>query len=357
MCTDVQPDECAANGGLSRGLGSTCETTDCSRESCCGDGLFVQVLGTVNTGCLDISPDICLENGFTAGGPGTACSVSGCNNEACCTLFGCVDVLAPFCRAELRGHPLGPGSDCTTLACSDIAYCSSDATCHNVEDPVLPNPGCQVDTDWPAGIVEDCSTAPCEPFEACCTFSACYDTTPSFCENGSYLPYLPGIPQGPGTSCATFDCPSVACCNPDGTCVDTRAESCFGQSQRQLWAGIAGSTCTDYECQPFEACCLLGSCIELEPSICAAIGGFPQGHDTTCLGSHCVRQVRGDLDQDGRATLKDWSVLARCFSGMDTRTPPPGCATQEFDVADIDGDGDVDEADHRWFTFGLSGPG
>ncbi|MCA9295792.1 MAG: hypothetical protein KC983_04730, partial [Phycisphaerales bacterium] len=95
-----------------------------------------------------------------------------------------------------------------------------------------------------------------------------------------------GVPQGPGTTCATVMCPAPACCFPDGTCQELLAADCL------LAGGApqgAGTSCTPNICPPpLGACCLNdGTCQNVTAAQCTILGGAYQGDLTTCAGVVC----------------------------------------------------------------------
>jgi len=71
-----------------------------------------------------------------------------------------------------------------------------------------------------------------------------------------------------------------------------------------------------------------------------------------------ARPLRGDLDGDGYVDNKDYAILADCMNGPDEPTPPRGCTQQQFELADIHTDNDVDIIDFAMFEnqFGAALP-
>lgn len=126
------------------------------------------------------------------------------------------------------------------------------------------------------------TTAITQSNQACClNDGSCDDVEPDYCNS-----ILQGIPEGPGTTCATVSCSQpIACCLPDGSCADLLAENC---------SGMGGSYFPDFtcltlplSCQP-EACCLEdGSCKDEIPYFCDNDLGIPQGTGTTCATVSC----------------------------------------------------------------------
>lgn len=79
-----------------------------------------------------------------------------------------------------------------------------------------------------------------------------------------------------------------ACCLPDGTCYDVPAADCI------LKGGLPqgpGSDCATTECPtpaPIEACCLPdGSCTDVTNAECMALHGTPQGPNSNCATADC----------------------------------------------------------------------
>ncbi len=64
----------------------------------------------------------------------------------------------------------------------------------------------------------------------------------------------------------------------------------------------------------------------------------------------------GDVDCDCDVDLDDYDLFATCLAGPDDTTPPPGCTASEFDLADTDGDGDVDLVDVAGFQQAFGRP-
>lgn len=64
----------------------------------------------------------------------------------------------------------------------------------------------------------------------------------------------------------------------------------------------------------------------------------------------------GDLDQDQDVDAEDFSIFMACLAGPDVQQPPEGCSPAEFNLADINGDYDVDVSDFHWLQLDFGGP-
>jgi hypothetical protein len=213
------------------------------------------------------------------------CAPFGGDESACCLCDGtCVNVASETDCVALGGKWQGPGSDCATIDCEPFgACCLPDGSCI---DMVTKN---ECEGPLFAGIYQgdclDCTQVDCLPqTEACCFCDGtCADLLVSDCLNAG------GIPQGPGTFCATVTCPRVgACCLCDGQCIDNvTAAAC--QSNGGVWQGPC-TDCATIDCEPFGACCLCdGTCIpNISQSACIAQGGKYQGDCTTCDNDLCI---------------------------------------------------------------------
>lgn len=151
--------------------------------------------------------------------------------------------------------------------------------------------------------------------EACCLPSApggCLDTDSATCI------CLGGVPQGPGTSCATVDC-MQACCGPIGgsgptTCYMTDPATCTNNSGTPQGNGT--------QCTASEACCLsLGGCIEVDPICCDDMGGVPQGPGTNCGMVICQQPTEACCLPDG--TCQD-ATIVDCLEFLHGRLQGPG---------------------------------
>jgi hypothetical protein len=159
----------------------------------------------------------------------------------------------------------------TPPAC--IGNCPPNTTCVTVIMPVDP---------WTEEY--RCECAP-EPVEACCINQPsgpfCMDLRPSQCQPQ-------GVPQGPGTACSAN---RIACCLPDGTCVDVDPLCCDELNGTPspfaaVCLGDLDGDGVDDACEVpvvTQACCLpTGRCVEVTHDKCVALGGDPQGLNTIC---------------------------------------------------------------------------
>lgn len=63
----------------------------------------------------------------------------------------------------------------------------------------------------------------------------------------------------------------------------------------------------------------------------------------------------GDLDQDHDVDPDDFAIFAECMAGPAVQQPPPECSPAEFNLADINGDYDVDMDDFRRLQVNFGG--
>ena len=72
-------------------------------------------------------------------------------------------------------------------------------------------------------------------------------------------------------------------------------------------------------------------------------GGIP------VLISFSDPRIRGDLDGDADVDQDDHAIFAACLNGPDVNTPPLRCTQEQFDLADLQVDQDVDLHDFKFF--------
>jgi lysophospholipase L1-like esterase len=63
----------------------------------------------------------------------------------------------------------------------------------------------------------------------------------------------------------------------------------------------------------------------------------------------------GDLDRDEDVDFDDYGVFVSCMAGPEVRQPPGSCSPAEFNLADVNGDYDVDVDDFRWLQADFGG--
>ncbi len=64
----------------------------------------------------------------------------------------------------------------------------------------------------------------------------------------------------------------------------------------------------------------------------------------------------GDLDGDGDVDDADYVLFAECLNGPDVQTPPVGCPSERVGASDLDEDLDVDLADFGELAIVFGGP-
>ena len=60
-------------------------------------------------------------------------------------------------------------------------------------------------------------------------------------------------------------------------------------------------------------------------------------------------RIHGDLDGDADVDLDDEAIFAACLNGPNVSTPPLRCTQEQFDLADLEVDRDVDLHDFKFF--------
>ncbi|MDX1775705.1 MAG: proprotein convertase P-domain-containing protein [Desulfobulbales bacterium] len=267
-CAELTPDECTAQDGLPHGPGSNCASVEClfpDFGSCC----------LPSGECFEGRLDICvIQGGVTY--PNLLCDEVDCPGppiiEACCMPNGeCADMEPDTCTGQ-GGAPQGLDSYCVPFGCpvpADQACCLPDGTCIEMSIEECVNQGGE-------GHPFDCSTVECivpPELEACCMPDGqCFEGPLEECVIQG------GFPNGPGSTCSAVDCPQVpetsACCFPNGDCFEGPIGLCFDQG------GVPygpGSTCELANCMPDNsggACCLPdGQCADMSGAECFNQGG------------------------------------------------------------------------------------
>jgi len=241
-CIDTVPDYCAAGGGLSRGAGTDCATTDCTQACCLPTGA-----------CENETLDRCNDSGGEALGLGTDCdSTNTTCSGACCWAVGCTnDVSRDTCeRLFDQGVYLGNDTTCET----QLSACPTGACC--------------------------------ETFDSCIDFgSEQYHVGKARCENSG------GTYQGDGTVCADRSC-AGACCWAIGCTNNVSEHTCERLFDQGVYLGNDTTCETQLSACPTGACCREGSCIDFESEqyhvgrvSCENSGGTFLGDGTTCASS------------------------------------------------------------------------
>ena len=235
-------------------------------------------------------------------GDGTDCTPNECPGAvgACCVSGGCLNVTLASCTSS-NGTYKGPGTACLTLppelecggACcggfdiSNLEFCRHVAS--RSECSLAPKGG-----GFPYSAYRgDGTTCPSNCNDrtevACCLPNGtCINTTSGFCQ----VTWVKGVPH-PGEVCEDQPtlCPSrISCCFPDGRCELMTPSGCTAFSGS---AG-AGTMCAADACESFVptgVCCgnTLGQCAVMSEAQCNAQGDLYQGDGTDCItpGTAC----------------------------------------------------------------------
>ena len=71
--------------------------------------------------------------------------------------------------------------------------------------------------------------------------------------------------------------------------------------------------------------------------------------DVRLVAQPACAALDGDFDTDCDVDLDDHAIFVACLNGPDVNTPPPGCTQEQFDLADLEFDQDVDLHDFKFF--------
>jgi len=124
LCSHTTLDQCRAQRGLWRGVGTSCDTARCQPlGACC----------LASGACLQLGRVACFQRRGVYRGDGTFCDQGRCNGPvgACCVNGGCLVTSAGNCAA-VQGIYRGDGSPCSTANCGtnpDLGSCCADGRC------------------------------------------------------------------------------------------------------------------------------------------------------------------------------------------------------------------------------------
>ncbi len=182
-CTVVSAAMCSGMGGIYRGDGTDCETTECVGACCTGGGA-----------CAISREATCDDALGTYIGDGTDCDPNPCALGACCTDDGaCNDVSGDDC-ALAGGRYSGDATTCANVVCEPVGACCNDQLCsEGFRDDCLAGLGSFL------GEGTECTGAPCER-GACCQGDTCTVEKPDDCAT------LLGEYQGAATTCDPNPC-------------------------------------------------------------------------------------------------------------------------------------------------------
>ncbi len=338
-CSDLGEADCAIAGGTPQ-PGVFCVEANCiaeEPEACC--------FGESGS-CQDLLPTICTGMDGTPQGFGTVCEGFFCPTPCGLGAGSCFD-------PEGNGTPGCDDSDCCATVCLDDPYCCEtewDDIC--AESALVLCGGGQISACcFIDGACSDLSEADCvtaggtsqpgascveanctaEMPEACCLgeTGVCQDLLPTLCTQ------MDGTPQGFGTVCEGFFCPTP--CGPgSGDCFDPAGNGS---------PGCENSDCCTVVCLDDPFCC------ETEwDDLCAASALV------LCTGAPCPR-CPGDANLDDARDGLDVQAMTICL--LDAANGPGLPTTAGCSCADADGDSDVDLDDVAPFVTALldiSGP-
>ena len=218
-------------------------------------------------------------------------------------------------------------SGCIGTAVPDAgACCFNSGFCTDLDES-----GCEGSGGFFFGLGEACPAeqGTCEipePEGSCCFPSGtCSVVEISDCADGG------GEFRGVDSTCAGVDCLAGACCFGTDACTTTNEVQCnaAGGSFQNT-----GSACATVDCTPSTgACCIDGTCAQLEQAVCLSVSGTFGGAGVDCGSVVCEQPCPEDLDNNGSVDFNDILSLLAAWG-------PCGTCDE-----DIDENGTVDFAD------------
>ncbi|HYE03356.1 MAG TPA: hypothetical protein VD963_08990 [Phycisphaerales bacterium] len=225
------------------------------------------------------------------------------------------------------------------------ACCLPGGTCQ-----VLTSANCQAQGGTYQG---DNSACPCPiATGACCFGTNCLNLSGTDCASAG------GVYLGDGTACASGQCPTGACCLPNGSCAELSQAACAAQNG--LFRGV-GVACANANCPPpTGACCLAsGGCLLLTQSDCNVIPNSSwAGPQTVCTDGNangqadvCEPDCEADWNGSGNTTTADISAfLVDWFADVQN-----GTTVADFNDSGATTTSDISSFLSAWFADVSSG--
>jgi|GEM_PF-4701175 len=269
-CTEANHSDCTGAGGLEWTAWSGCDPNPCVPfGACC----------YLDGHCTFLAEAGCSAEGEAWQGALTTCDPNACpipTGRCCFSDNHCAELTLIECNNQ-GGFNWAPYAGCDPNPCGAIgACCFEDGACR-----VMTEDECYAQSGSYLGNTLTCVPNNCPQPQVCCFPSSdtpiCEDLQAPICISRN------GIPEGLGTTCATYSCPlsTGSCCFPDdGHCEVLTWPACR-VTLHIYWQ--MGGTCDPNPCEPPQACCLPdGRCWFYPPVVCQAYGSTPEGVGTTC---------------------------------------------------------------------------
>ncbi|GEM_PF-4732797 len=203
---------------------------------------------------------------------------------ACCLANACSEVRKASCD-EIDGTFFA-GDSCEQANCSQsgdrVPCCISTpfgsqcaeittAQCESAEGEILQATSCA-----------DASCGGSSEPQACCTQGQCTTSSPNECRRNL------GTPQGEDSTCGTTTCPQ-----PKPCCIEQFGAAACRMAAPSSCSGLGGETLEGVDCGEsscgsgnLAACCMMGQCINLSPTLCNQSGGSPES-GSVCSDIEC----------------------------------------------------------------------
>ena len=232
--------------------------------------------------CLDdVTEEYCVNAGGEFQGSDTLCEYECFITGACCMSYDhCVDAWTESACVAAGGSWQGQDVLCSeaTGCLLSNGLCCAGGTCYELTEEECANSGGMF-----YGDNASCEQGVCD-YQACCIDSDCYMADPSACV------YYGGTVGPPGEYCNSMSCkapPTGACCMWWHECLDTLTESaCLDAGGSWYGHDVLCSETTGCS-YPYGACCVDGSCQEMDTAACANLSGIFLGEDSVCKDGAC----------------------------------------------------------------------